>query len=131
MGFLTRDEILAADDLKVVVESVPEWGGDVRLKMLTAAERDRFEASTVEMRGGKQKQNLANLRARLVALCIVDENGKRIFESGDVTRLGQKSASALQRLFDKCNDMNALSEDDIEDLTEGFDETPDEGSSSD
>ncbi|PRH79407.1 hypothetical protein C6N75_10005 [Streptomyces solincola] len=130
MGFLTKEQIFAADDLPVEIVHVPEWGGDVRLKMLTAAERDAFEASTVQMRGGKQKQNLANLRARLVALCIVDEEGRRIFQSGDVTRLGNKSASALQRLFDKCNEMNALSEDDIEELTEGFEETPAEDSSS-
>ncbi|MFD8117096.1 hypothetical protein [Streptomyces microflavus] len=131
MAFLTKDQILSAEDITVEVFPVPEWGGDVRLRMLTAAERDRFEASTIETRGGKQKQNLANLRARLVALCIVDENGVRVFQSGDVTRLGNKSASALQRLFDKCNEMNALSEDDIEELTEGFDETPGEGSSTD
>lgn len=131
MAFLSRDDILKKDDLKTEVFPVPEWGGEVRLKALTAAERDAFEASTVEIRGGKQKQNLRNLRARLVALCIVDEDGKRVFESGDVARLGEKSAQALNRLFEKCNEMNGLSDSDIDELTEGFESGPSESSDSD
>lgn len=130
MGFLSREQILDAKDLHTETVSVPEWGGDVRLRMLTAKERDAFEASVVEMKGGKQKQNLANVRARLVSLCLVDENGEQLFKSYDVERLGDKSAAALQRLFEKCNEMNGLNDEDIEELTEGFEETPSESSSS-
>lgn len=131
MALLTREDILKAEDLPTVDVEVPEWGGTVRLKALTAAARDRFEASTVETRGNKVKQNLTNLRARLVSLCIVDESGNPMFTQGDVQRLGQKSASALQRLFNKCNEMNGLSEADIEELAEGFEDAPDGSLSSD
>ena len=99
--FLDRDAILDFDDIETHVVPVPEWGekAAVRLKVLSAAERDEFEASTVSMKGGKQKPNLANLRARLVARCMVDADGNRIFQSGDVARLGRKSSKALDRLF--------------------------------
>jgi hypothetical protein len=125
--FLGRDEILDFDDIKTHVVPVPEWGANaaVRLKVLTGAERDAFEASTVVNRGGKQKPNIANLRARLVARCIVDEDGNRIFQSGDVARLGNKSSAALDRLFAKCQEINGFSEKDIEEMTEDFDETRD------
>lgn len=125
--FLGRDEILDIDDIKTEVVPVPEWGERVavRLKVLSAAERDAFEASTVTVKGGRQKPNLANLRARLVARCMVDEHGKRVFESGDVARLGNKSSAALDRLFAKCQEINGFSEKDIEELTEDFDETRD------
>jgi hypothetical protein len=125
--FLGRDEILDVDDIKVEIVPVPEWGEKVavRLKVLSAAERDAFEASTVTTKGGRQKPNLANLRARLVARCMVDEHGKRIFESGDVARLGQKSSAALDRLFAKCQEINGFSDKDIEELAEDFDETRD------
>lgn len=126
-NFLGRDEILDYDDIKVEVVPVPEWGKNaaVRLKVLSAAERDAFEASTVTTKGGRQKPNLANLRARLVSRCMVDENGDRIFESGDVARLGNKSSAALDRLFAKCQELNGFTEKDIEELTEDFDETRD------
>lgn len=125
--FLGRDEILDFDDIETVTVPVPEWGerAAVRLKVLSAAERDAFEASTVTTRGGKQKPNLANLRARLVARCMVDARGERVFQSGDVARLGNKSSKALDRLFAKCQEINGFSEKDIEDLTEDFDETSD------
>lgn len=125
--FLGRDDILDYDDIKVEVVPVPEWGKNaaVRLKVLSAAERDAFEASTVTTKGGRQKPNLANLRARLVSRCMVDADGNRVFESGDVARLGQKSSAALDRLFAKCQELNGFSEKDIEELTEDFDETRD------
>lgn len=129
--FLDRDGILDFDDMKTHVVPVPEWSKPgsppvaVRLKVLSAAERDAFEASTVTTKGGRQKPNLANLRARLVARCMVDSAGKRVFESGDVARLGEKSSAALDRLFAKCQEINGFSEKDIEELTEDFDETSD------
>lgn len=125
--FLGRDEILEYDDIKVETVPVPEWGAKaaVRLKVLSAAERDAFEASTVTVKGGRQKPNLANLRARLVARCMVDGKGNRVFESGDVARLGNKSSKALDRLFAKCQEINGFSDKDIEDLTEDFGETSD------
>lgn len=125
--FLDRDEILDYEDIETHVVPVPEWGekAAVRLKVLSAAERDAFEASTVTTKGGKQKPNLANLRARLVARCMVDAKGERVFLSGDVARLGNKSSKALDRLFTKCQEINGFSDSDIEELTEDFDETSD------
>ena len=125
--FLDRNEILEYQDIETHVVPVPEWGAKaaVRLKVLSAVERDAFEASTVTTKGGKQKPNLANLRARLVARCMVDAKGERVFQSGDVARLGNKSSKALDRLFAKCQEINGFSDSDIEDLTEDFDETSD------
>jgi hypothetical protein len=120
-----RDDVLDIEDIRVHIVPVPEWKKSVRLKVLSAAERDNFEASTVITKGGKQKPNLANLRARLVARCMVNGEGKRIFESGDVARLGGKSSAALDRLFAKCQEINGFSDKDIEGMTEDFDETTD------
>jgi hypothetical protein len=131
MSLLTRDDILKAEDLATEDVAVPEWGGTVRLRTLTGAERDKFEASTVQMKGNKATQNMANFRARLVSLCIIDEDGNRQFGQADVAALGAKSAAALQRLFNKCSEMNGMSEKDVEDLTEGFDEAQNESSSFD
>lgn len=118
-------DVFDIEDITVEVVPVPEWKRSVRLKVLSAYERDEFEASTVTMKGGKQKPNLANLRARLVARCMVDSKGERVFQSGDVARLGRKSSKALDRLFAKCQELNGFSDKDIEDLTEDFDETSD------
>lgn len=125
------EEIFAVDDRKYEVVSVPEWGGEVKLKSLSGAERDRFEATLQEQRGGKTKQNYDNFRARLIALCAVNDDGTPLFPSKQaVVLLGNKNVAALQRLFNTANELSGLSEKDVEELTEGFDEAPDESSTS-
>jgi len=128
MALLSADEILAADDRRYEVVEVPEWNGDVRVRSLTGRERDNFELS---LQDGKKGNTKENFRARLVALCAVDESGKLLFTNKQqVVLLGNKSVSALQRVFDKCNEMNGFSEEDIDELTEDFGGAPDESSTS-
>lgn len=133
MALLSRDQILDAKDMKTVDVSVPEWGGEVRIRMLSGTERDAFEASMIEMKkDGSQKRNVENVRARLVALCIVNEQGETMFNRADIRMLGNKSAAALQRVFDACNELNAVTEEDIETIAEtSFVDGPSESSTSD
>lgn len=116
MGLLTKDQIWAAGDLITKDVPVPEWGGEVRLRSLTGAERDQYEADSIKTVKGKREHNLSNLRARLIAMCAVDENGQPLFTRGDVLRLGQKSAIALERLFDEATKLNGMSDEDVEEL---------------
>ena len=110
MALLGRDQILGAVDLPTVDVEVPEWGGTVRVRMMTGGERDAFEAGTITRHGRKIEQNLVNIRARLVALCVVDEKGQRLFSEADAAALGQKSAAALNRVFNAAQQLNALTE---------------------
>jgi hypothetical protein len=110
MALLGRDQILTAQDLPTVDVDVPEWGGTVRVRMMTGGERDAFEAGTITRHGKKIEQNLVNIRARLVALCVVDEKGQRLFSEADAAALGQKSAAALNRVFNAAQQLNALTE---------------------
>lgn len=112
MELLTRDAILAAPDLRAVDVEVPEWGGMVRVRMLTAAERDRFELSFV----GTAADAQVNVRARLVALTLCDQQGVRLFSEADITVLGQKSGAALDRVFEAASRLNAITDRDIDDL---------------
>lgn len=137
--FLGREEVIKAEDQQYDTVPVPEWApaGDpdpdewvLKLKGMNGTERDRFEASMAP-RGNSRKPNMENFRARLVAKCAVDEEGNLLFNSGDVKMLGSKSAKALGRVFDACQELNGLSDSDVEDLTEDFGSDPSEGSTSD
>lgn len=130
MALLTREQILNADDRKTQVVEVPEWGGSVMIRTLSGKERDRFEASLQVTRGSKTKQNYDNFRARLISLCVVNESGERTFSDADIALLGEKSVAALQRVFNACNELNGLSDADVEELTQGFDEGATEDSTS-
>jgi hypothetical protein len=112
MGLLTRDAILSASDLTFEDVDVPEWGGTVRVRMLTGAERDLFESGTVVRRGKRVEMNLVNVRARLVALTAIDEGGQLLFTQADVEALAKKSAAGLNRVFEAARKLNGLTEED-------------------
>lgn len=127
MALLSKNDILSVNDRKTVEVHVPEWGGSVLVRTLSGRERDEFEASTVKTNKGKREENFDNFRARFVALCVVDETGQRLFTSrAEVVMLGGKSVAALQRVFNKAQEINGMTENDVEELTESFEPDPDE-----
>lgn len=131
MALLTRDQILKAQDLPTEDVPVPEWGGTVRVRALTGAERDAFEQSIVEQRGRSARMNLQNLRAKLVALTVVDEEGNRIFSDSDAKLLGKKSALALNRVFEVAQKLSGLTSEDVEELTKNSESDQSEDSTLD
>lgn len=133
MGLMTRDQILAAQDIAFAdldLSDIPGWGV-VRVKDLTAAERDRLEASMVSERSERQPNgqvrkvtsaNLENVRARFCAACIVGEDLRPLFTEADVKLLGAKSARALDRIFDHVKANNGLDDKAVGELVENFSE---------
>jgi hypothetical protein len=119
MSLLTRDQILAANDLKSEDVDVPEWGGTVRVRELTGDERDSVELSMVTMRGTEPVLNpnaYKSFRARLSAMSIVGEDGQRLFTDADMLELGKKSSAALQRVFNVAMELSAFTKKDVEEL---------------
>lgn len=115
-SYLSRDAILGADDLQYEDLDVPEWGGIVRVRSLSGAERDNYEASMRLQRGKEFIANMANVRAKLVVRCVVDEDGKRLFTDNDAPALGEKSAAALDRVFEVAARLSRLSDEDVDEL---------------
>lgn len=107
---LTRDVILAAVDLKTETVPVPEWGGDVEVRGLTGAERDAFEQSLYV----DNKFTASNIRARLVAFCVCDEKGERVFSDKDAEALGRKSGLALDRVYDVAQRLSGIGKKELE-----------------
>lgn len=105
MTLLNRDAILAAQDLTTEDVDVSEWGGSVRVRVMTGAERDSFGASLV---GPDGKPSPDGYKAKLVARCLVDEAGQRMFSDAEVTLLEAKSAPALDRVFAVADRLNAV-----------------------
>ncbi len=131
MAYLTRDEILQADDLEMEVVKVPEWGGEVLVRGLTGTERDAFEGSIITLKGKQSSMNMQNVRAKLVARSIVDEYLERLFSDADVEALGKKSAAALDRVFSVAQRLSGVSDEDVEELAKNSESVQSEDSTSD
>jgi hypothetical protein len=101
---LNRDSILQAQDLKTVDEPIPEWGGDIRLRILTAAER--FAINTAATVDGKFDP--AVFQTVLIEAAAVNEDGTPMFQPGDAAALRGKSAPAISRAFEAAAKLNGL-----------------------
>lgn len=113
MALLTKDQIFAADDLRYENVDVPEWGGAVRVSVMTGAIRDKYEGSLYDIRS--KIQTVDNLRARFLAHCVVDGDGKLLFSQKDILELGQKSSAALDRVFTVATKLNGTGVEGLED----------------
>ena len=106
-SILSREQILAAQDLASEEISVPEWGGTVRVRMMTGAERDALGATLL---GADKKVDMSQYRIRLLAACLVDEADQPLFGPDEVGLLGAKSGVALDRVYrvaERLNDVGA------------------------
>jgi|SRR6267154_1246396 len=114
MTLLTRASIISAADLRTEVIEVPEWGGAVTIRTMTGVDRDAYEASSIITDGnGKRRVDMTNMRAKLVALTVVDDAGAPMFTLRDVDAIGAKSAAALDRIFRAAQRLNGLGADDV------------------
>ena len=126
---LSREEILAADDLITEEVAVPEWSESkiVLVASLVGEDRDRLEQEIVRDRGDSI---IENIRAKLCARTMVNAEGKRLFSEDDIALLGKKSGTALDRVFDVAQRINRLTAADIKELEKNSETTQPEGSTS-
>jgi len=117
-GLLTREKILKTDDRSYKEIQISEWGGKVRVQSLTAGERDQFEESILGAKGrdGSREVVTKNLRAKLVALTVVDKDGVRLFSHEDVTALAAKNGAAIDRLFTVAQNLSGIGQKDMDEL---------------
>lgn len=109
---LTKDDILNADDIKTKDVDVPEWGGTVRIRTMTGADRMRFQRLSAKQKG-KSPDNL--FEALLIAT-VIDDNGDPLFTPADIVKLSEKSNVAIQRVFEAAAKLNGLGDGAIDDL---------------
>ena len=131
---LSKDDILKASDLPVEELHIPQWGGIVYVKAMTGKERDAFEADSLERKENSttKTSELADLRARLAVVTLVDEDGRPMFDNTQesINLLSAKSASALDLIFDLASRLNGFSQADVEELAGNLESAPVESSTS-
>jgi hypothetical protein len=101
---------LMAIPRKTAVVQFPEYDTEYRLREMSGTDRDKFEIAAFELDGdGKRKVNALYLRARMVALCLVDENNVRLYADDEVHMLSDEiPASVVAELFVAAQRLNGL-----------------------
>lgn len=109
---LGKDAIFRARDLQVEQVEVPEWGGHVFVRGMTAGQRDRLEASMIDKKGQPAPARLSEFRTRMVITCVVDSKGVPLFTVDDLPALQAKSMLAVRRIVDVARRLSGMTEDD-------------------
>lgn len=114
MSILNRDAILGIDDRKTVSVDVPEWGGSVLIRPMSAGARDEWDAAVIKRKEAGEV-GISGARALLTALCVVDEQGKPLFSKEDAELLAEKNHEAVGRIAIKAMEINGLMPNAVED----------------
>lgn len=116
---LSADQILDAEDISIEAVEVPEWGGTVYVRAMTAVQRERYLDSMRKVIGEGAKATVQTVfafgSAKLAVLTLCDQNGNLLFDRSPETveKLGRKSAKAMERVVAASAKLNGL--DDEED----------------
>ena len=107
MPLLTREAILSKKQLRRQVVSVPEWDGEVIVRELMADEAEQYELYiSRKFEPDNKKPSEIAMRAKLVALACINEDGSRVFTDADAAELGKISRSALDRVASVASELS-------------------------
>jgi hypothetical protein len=122
MILLTREALLQKDDLKV--EKVELSKGYVFVREMTGHEKDVWEQSMLKQKpsGNKNKgveyeTTLEDFRAKLAVVTVCDADGNLLFKPEDAKVLNKMmSATNMERIVTAAQKLNAISEQEKEEL---------------
>ena len=123
MGSLSREAFLRPAKVNVVEVPVPELGGSVYVKGMTAKDRSRFETQFQLSSGKSNTRKLKEIRERLVVACLCDEEGVLLLQDSDVDAVGAQPAAVVERIVDAAQKVCGMSNNDVEDLAKNSEET--------
>lgn len=122
MILLTREALLQRDDLRV--EKVELSKGYVFVREMTGHEKDVWEQSMLKQKpsGNKNKgveyeTTLEDFRAKLAVVTVCDADGNLLFKPEDAKVLNKMmSATNMERIVTAAQKLNAISEQEKEEL---------------
>jgi hypothetical protein len=130
MSFLSKEQILAAKDLEYEDVEISEWGGTVRIRGMSAADRDEIESLYFSTDDGKPK-DMRLLRSRILVLSLVDENDQRLFKFEEASALAKKSAVVIDHIFPIAQRLSKMSKEDVEEIAGNSSSGQESGSTTD
>jgi hypothetical protein len=109
---LTREQILSNKSFRSKTIEIPEWGGEVRLKAMSGADREAMESVVSEDVGGKlQIKKGVSYMAEMLLRTWCDDDGNLLFKPDEINLIQEKDSVILARIFKVAAEVNGLSGD--------------------
>lgn len=126
-NLLNRDALLAKEKLEIVKVDF-EDGDFVYVRQMTGHERDTFENSLIKRNKDKKgvvvsfEQSTEDFRAKLAVQVLCDADGVNLLRPDDWSTLSRNmSAKKLESIVNVAQKINAISEEDKENLVKNSD----------
>jgi Phage tail assembly chaperone len=122
MPLLNRDTVLGKKKLRQEVVPIPEWDGEVIVRELRGDERSRYEAGFTDAVMGEETtvkgktKRYESMRAKIVVMTCINEDGTHLFDENDVEEVNQLSGAALDRIFSTCMRLSGYTKEEQEKL---------------
>lgn len=111
MTRLSKADLIARLSKPVETE-IKILGGAVLIKKLSAAEAEDYFASVQVEKDGKSEFVTKDSRAKLVALCLVDENKRPEYTTQEVSAMDN---DVVRELFEACQKINGMAKEAVDD----------------
>lgn len=110
---------------------LPVQQRNVRIRSLLEGELSSYQMETINAKsGGFRAARLKEANARLIVLCLVDDDGNCIGSNRNISSINKWDAADSQYLFDACVGHCGINSGDIEALVGNSDRTTDDASPS-
>lgn len=110
---LSIADILGKEDKVSERLDIPEWGGCIYVRVMSAKERSEIE--DLFMRIHESKKDTGKFRSELIRRTWVDCNGAlMITDEAIATHMMGKNALAIEKIFEKACEVNGFRQKDIE-----------------
>ena len=112
-NFLSADELLARGRSQERLREayIPEAGGWVRIKVLSARDRDRMDAGLYDEKGEFRHEDF---RARYLSEVLVGEDGAPLYSEEQIRDLAELDARVVERIFKEAQKVNGLMKGEVE-----------------
>jgi len=116
MTIASREALLKLCERRYSTVEIPEREISIRIQSLSEAEKSQYETCLIAKNGrGIMRERLQDATRRLIALCVVDEDGKRIFSDSDLSAIANLDSYISSRIYDACQEHCGFNKGDIDD----------------
>ena len=96
--------------IKLKTNTVELSEGSVIIREFTTSDREKFELLALKAQEGQAK----NLKAQLIVISLVNENGSRVFGDDEVDKISQMPSTVTEKLFNSILELNSMNSDAVE-----------------
>ena len=120
MSVLTKSNIFSLVDLPQKTVKVPEWKGEVIIRAMDGKARDEWDRFTSrrQLEAMERKDVVIDndsMKATLLVLSCIDEEGNLLFTKEDMDKLQDKNGQVIDRLADVAGALSGIRSIDAED----------------